>query len=46
MNVVNLMLRLLGPCTEFRLCLRILVWQAASCAAALAARSTLAAWYK
>lgn len=46
MNVVNLVLRLLGPCTELRLCLRILAWQAACCAAALAARSTLAGWYK
>lgn len=46
MNVVNLTLRLLGPCTEFHLCLRILVWQAACCALALMVRSTLAGWYK
>lgn len=46
MNVVNLTLRLLGPCTEFWLCVRILAWQAACCAGALAVRGTLAAWYK
>lgn len=46
MNVVNLMLRLLGPCTEFWLCMRILLWQVAMCAAALAARQTLADWVK
>ena len=46
MNVVNLVLRLLGPCTEFWLCVRILVWQMACCAAALAARDVLAGWWK
>jgi UDP-N-acetylglucosamine--dolichyl-phosphate N-acetylglucosaminephosphotransferase len=46
MNVVNLVLRLLGPCTEFWLCVRILAWQVACCAAALAARDVLASWWK
>lgn len=46
MNVVNLMLRLLGPCTEFWLCMRILLWQVACCVAAFVARQTLAGWYK
>ena len=46
MNVVNLMLRLLGPCTEFWLCMRILIWQVACCVAAFVARHALAGWYK
>ena len=46
MNVVNLALRLLGPCTEHALCLRILLWQVACCVAAFWARHALAGWYK
>ncbi|KAL4450691.1 hypothetical protein ABPG77_001047 [Micractinium sp. CCAP 211/92] len=46
MNVVNAMLRLLGPCSEFWLCMRILLWQVACCGAALAARAKLSEWFK
>lgn len=46
MNVVNLVLRLLGPCTELWLCIRILLWQMACCLTAFAARHALAGWYK
>ena len=41
-----LLLRLLGPCTEFWLCMRILIWQVACCVAAFVARHALAGWYK
>ncbi|PSC68793.1 UDP-N-acetylglucosamine-dolichyl-phosphate N-acetylglucosaminephosphotransferase [Micractinium conductrix] len=46
MNVVNLVLRLFGPCTELWLCLRILAWQVACCGAAFWARQHLAGWYR
>lgn len=46
MNLVNLALRLGGPCTEAALCTRILAFQALCCAAAFAARKMLAGIYK
>ena len=46
MNLVNLVLRVLGPCTELALCLRLLALQAACCAVAFAARAALVGIYK
>lgn len=45
-NLVNLVLRLLGPCNELWLCLRILLFQVACCVAAFAARHALAGVWK
>lgn len=46
MNLVNLFLRLFGPCTERALCVRLLVFQASSCAAAFGARHVLTGVWK
>lgn len=46
LNLVNLTLRLFGPCGENALCARVLGLQAASCAAAFGLRWALAGWYK
>jgi UDP-N-acetylglucosamine--dolichyl-phosphate N-acetylglucosaminephosphotransferase len=41
MNLVNLFLRLFGPCTERVLCIRLLAFQFASCAGAFLVRHVL-----
>lgn len=46
MNLVNLTLRLLGPCSELTLCLKILAFQCLCCMAAFFARYALAGIYK
>lgn len=46
MNLVNLVLRVAGPCTELWLCLRILFLQVICCGTAFAARKLLAGIYK
>lgn len=46
MNLVNLTLRVLGPCTEQGLCVRLLVFQTGCCVAGLAAHHLLAGIYK
>lgn len=45
-NLVNLMLRLGGPCTEYALCMRLLVLQSLSCVAAFGIRHALAGSWK
>lgn len=46
LNLVNLTLRVFGPCGENALCARVLALQALSCAAAFGVRWALAGWYK
>jgi len=46
MNLVNLTLRLLGPCSERDLCVRLLSFQVVCCVAGFAARHMLAGIYK
>ena len=46
LNLVNLTLRVFGPCGENALCVRVLAMQAVGCAATFAARWLLAGWYK
>lgn len=46
MNLVNLTLRLFGPCTELALCLRLLAFQGLSCLAAFGVRTLLRGIYK
>ncbi len=46
MNVVNLVLRMLGPTSELWLCMRILAFQLACCLCAFVVRHALAGWYK
>lgn len=46
MNLVNLALRLLGPCSERDLCVRLLTFQTLCCVAGFAARHLLAGVYK
>lgn len=46
MNLVNLTLRILGPCTELALCLRILGFQVVCCIAAFFIRHLLTGVYK
>ena len=46
MNLVNLVLRVMGPCTELWLCMRILIFQIACCVTAFGARRLLAGIYK
>lgn len=45
-NLVNLMLQVVGPCTEQQLCIRILRLQTVCCAAGFAARHLLTGIYK
>jgi UDP-N-acetylglucosamine--dolichyl-phosphate N-acetylglucosaminephosphotransferase len=45
-NLVNLTLQLLGPCTELRLCVRLLVFQVGCCIGGFVARHALAGVYK
>uniref|UniRef100_A0A061R2T3 UDP-N-acetylglucosamine--dolichyl-phosphate N-acetylglucosaminephosphotransferase n=1 Tax=Tetraselmis sp. GSL018 TaxID=582737 RepID=A0A061R2T3_9CHLO len=45
-NLVNLMLTLTGPCTERTLCMRLLMLQSASCAAAFGVRHLLTGHWK
>jgi UDP-N-acetylglucosamine--dolichyl-phosphate N-acetylglucosaminephosphotransferase len=45
-NLVNLVLRVGGPCSEERLCVRLLALQGASCAATFGARKLLSGIYK
>jgi UDP-N-acetylglucosamine--dolichyl-phosphate N-acetylglucosaminephosphotransferase len=45
-NLVNLMLHLLGPCTEQALCVRLMLLQAACCVGAFGLRSLLVGVYK
>ena len=46
MNLVNLTLRIMGPCTERALCIRLLVLQGLCCLAGFGARHYLAPFYK
>jgi len=46
MNLVNLMLRLFGPCSEVALCGRLLAFQVACCALGFAVRWQLTGVYK
>jgi UDP-N-acetylglucosamine--dolichyl-phosphate N-acetylglucosaminephosphotransferase len=46
MNLVNLTLRLLGPCSELVLCWRLLAFQCICCVTAFIARHALAGIYK
>jgi UDP-N-acetylmuramyl pentapeptide phosphotransferase/UDP-N-acetylglucosamine-1-phosphate transferase len=46
MNLVNLTLRLFGPCGENALCARVLALQGMSCLLTFGARWLLAGWYK
>lgn len=46
MNLVNLTLRLFGPCTEEALCVRLLGFQAVCCLAGFVVRHLLAGIYK
>ena len=45
-NLVNLALQIAGPCSEQQLCVRILIFQAACCCVAFAARHALTGVYK
>lgn len=45
-NLVNLMLQVVGPCTEQQLCIRILSLQTVCCAAGFAVRHLLTGIYK
>lgn len=45
-NLVNLVLHLLGPCSEQSLCIRLMVLQAACCSAAFGLRALLVGVYK
>ncbi|KAJ7556681.1 hypothetical protein O6H91_05G093400 [Diphasiastrum complanatum] len=46
MNLVNLFLRWFGQCSELQLCLRLLFFQALSCALCFGLRHFMAGWYK
>jgi UDP-N-acetylglucosamine--dolichyl-phosphate N-acetylglucosaminephosphotransferase len=46
LNLLNLTLRVFGPCGENALCARVLGLQALSCALTFGARWLLAGWYK
>lgn len=46
MNLVNLFLRIFGPCTEKQLCRRLMAFQFASCAFAFGARYVLTGIWK
>jgi UDP-N-acetylglucosamine--dolichyl-phosphate N-acetylglucosaminephosphotransferase len=46
MNLVNLTLRVLGPCSERTLCIKLLTLQVLCCVVAFAARHVLAPFYK
>ncbi|KDD74929.1 glycosyl transferase [Helicosporidium sp. ATCC 50920] len=46
MNLVNLALRVLGPCTEEQLCARLLAFQGVSCLVGFAGRAALSGIYK
>lgn len=46
MNLVNLFLRLFGRCSELSLCVRLLAFQALSCAFCFGLRYFMAGWYK
>ncbi len=45
-NLVNATLQLFGPCSEERLCARLLAFQALCCCAGLGARWALVGIYK
>ncbi|CAI5468596.1 unnamed protein product [Closterium sp. Yama58-4] len=46
LNLVNLFLRLFGPCTEEHLCIRLLLFQVLSALLCFSARLVLQGWYK
>ncbi|CAI5527269.1 unnamed protein product [Closterium sp. Naga37s-1] len=46
LNLVNLFLRLFGPCTEEHLCIRLLLFQVLSAFLCFSARLVLQGWYK
>lgn len=46
MNLVNLFLRLFGRCSERQLLIRLLLFQALSCALCFGVRYIIAGWYK
>ena len=46
LNLVNLALRVGGPTTEQRLCVKLLAFQALCCAGCFGARRALSGWYK
>jgi UDP-N-acetylglucosamine--dolichyl-phosphate N-acetylglucosaminephosphotransferase len=46
MNLVNLMLRMFGPCSEAALCARLLAFQVACCALGFGVRWQLQGVYK
>eukprot|EP01018_Ginkgo_biloba_P038934 Gb_39542 [translate_table: standard] len=46
MNLVNLFLRVFGRCSELSLCIKLLAFQALSCAFCFGLRYAMAGWYK
>eukprot|EP00249_Psilotum_nudum_P014921 c25068_g1_i1 orf=216-1121(+) len=46
MNLVNMFLRVFGPCSEYYLCIKLLLFQVLCCTFCFVLRHLIAGWYK